>query len=108
MQVEERLDVLGDFPRHVFADSCDDQPLAEIEKAVANLTVDNLALGILPLAVGSRDSATSRLTMITVPNWWAEGAHPVCGHSSHVTAECAVTHALPTAMQGTSQPGTSS
>ena len=101
---------LYNFPWHVFADSSDDQPLAELEKAVANLKVEDLDVGFMPHAVGSRDHATSRLTMITVPNWWAEGA-PFSlwsQRSSHVTAECAVTHPLPTtAVQATSQPGKS-
>ena len=74
MQVEERLHVLGDFPRHVFADSSDEQPLAEVERAVANLTMADLALGFTHRAVGSRDSATSMLTMIRV-RYWPGGEH---------------------------------
>ena len=36
---------------------------------MANVEVDDLVLGFMPHAVGSCDHTTSRLTMITVPNW---------------------------------------
>ena len=114
VQVKESLKILGDFPRHVFADSSDDQPLAEVERAVADLTVGDLASGFDRHAVRSRDSATSRLTMIAPSRWREVGEHSrlwstalqsrnctVCSHTTYCAPlPCRRPHKLGGHLQG--------
>ena len=71
MQVQERLKILGGIPRQVFAGAPDsgDDSIAEIERAVVNLKWDNLVSGFTPDQVGSPDTASHRLLVISAPNW---------------------------------------
>ena len=70
MQVKERLNVLGGIPRQVFAgaSALGDDPIAEIERAVVNLKWDELISGFAPEAVGSPDTASHRLLVMSAPN----------------------------------------